>query len=70
MTEIPQNLPSESSDALTYDSSDEEVPANNLLEFSSVFEEDDQETEQDSVLEARNWFLKQNGPSIGPSHSQ
>ncbi|GFX61528.1 hypothetical protein TNCV_2745031 [Trichonephila clavipes] len=45
--DLLQNLPSECNDALTDDSSDEEVPANNLLEFSSDSEEDDQETEQD-----------------------
>ncbi|GFU70899.1 hypothetical protein TNCV_2206161 [Trichonephila clavipes] len=33
-TNFVQNLPSESSDALTDDSSDKEVPANSLLEFS------------------------------------
>ncbi|GFV02472.1 hypothetical protein TNCV_1024001 [Trichonephila clavipes] len=42
------NLPSASSDALRDDSTDEEVPANNLLEFSSDSEEDAQEIEQDS----------------------
>ncbi|GFU50812.1 hypothetical protein TNCV_2495161 [Trichonephila clavipes] len=39
-----QNQPSESNDALTRDSSHEEVPGNNLLKFSSD-SEDDQETE-------------------------
>ncbi|GFS54519.1 hypothetical protein TNCV_1742741 [Trichonephila clavipes] len=41
------NLPSESSDARTENSSDEGVPADNLLKFSSDSEEKDQETEQD-----------------------
>ncbi|GFX33889.1 hypothetical protein TNCV_3962981 [Trichonephila clavipes] len=36
------NLPSESSDALTDDSSDEEVPVNNILELSSDSEKDQQ----------------------------
>ncbi|GFV12989.1 hypothetical protein TNCV_3175241 [Trichonephila clavipes] len=35
-----QNIPSESREELTDDSSDEEVPENNLLEFSSESEED------------------------------
>ncbi|GFY36679.1 hypothetical protein TNCV_2566421 [Trichonephila clavipes] len=42
--DLLQNLPSESNDALTDDSSDEDVPANYLLEFSL----NSQETEQDS----------------------
>ncbi|GFW78068.1 hypothetical protein TNCV_135381 [Trichonephila clavipes] len=42
-----QDLQSESSDALTDDSSDEEIPANNLLKLSLDYEEDDQETKQD-----------------------
>ncbi|GFV01080.1 hypothetical protein TNCV_1010011 [Trichonephila clavipes] len=46
--DLLQNLPSKSSDALTDDSSDEQVPTNNLLEFLSYSEEDDQKTEQDS----------------------
>ncbi|GFV34399.1 hypothetical protein TNCV_1776881 [Trichonephila clavipes] len=46
--DLLQNLPSERSDAPADDSSHEEVRANNSLEFSSDFEEDDQETEQDS----------------------
>ncbi|GFX51530.1 hypothetical protein TNCV_5012341 [Trichonephila clavipes] len=36
-----QNLLSEISDALTDDSSDDQVPSNNLLEFSLDSEEDD-----------------------------
>ncbi|GFX67568.1 hypothetical protein TNCV_3933101 [Trichonephila clavipes] len=40
-----QNLPSKSSYVLTDDSSDEESKTINLLEFSSDFEEDDQNTE-------------------------
>ncbi|GFW77335.1 hypothetical protein TNCV_924511 [Trichonephila clavipes] len=43
--DLLQNLPSESSDVLT-DVSSDKVPANYLMEFSSV-SEDDQETEQD-----------------------
>ncbi|GFS78698.1 hypothetical protein TNCV_3148731 [Trichonephila clavipes] len=39
------NLPSESSDALTDDSSDEEAPANYLREILLDSEDDDQETE-------------------------
>ncbi|GFY14828.1 hypothetical protein TNCV_648711 [Trichonephila clavipes] len=31
--DLLQNLASESSDALTYDSSDEDIPANYLMEF-------------------------------------
>ncbi|GFW46452.1 hypothetical protein TNCV_4811401 [Trichonephila clavipes] len=45
--ELLESLPSESSDSPTGDSSDEEVPANNLLEFSSDSEEHDEEIEQD-----------------------
>ncbi|GFY05065.1 hypothetical protein TNCV_561971 [Trichonephila clavipes] len=39
--ELLESLPSESSDSSTVNSSNEEVPANNLLEFSSESEEDD-----------------------------
>ncbi|GFT98539.1 hypothetical protein TNCV_1352271 [Trichonephila clavipes] len=42
--ELLESLSSESSDSPTGDSSDEEVPANNLLEFSS---DSDEEIEQD-----------------------
>ncbi|GFV74237.1 hypothetical protein TNCV_2312351 [Trichonephila clavipes] len=42
-----QSLPSKSSDSQTGDSSDEEIPANYLLEFTSDSEEDDEEIEQD-----------------------
>ncbi|GFT63934.1 uncharacterized protein TNCV_2314171 [Trichonephila clavipes] len=42
-----QNLPFEISDALADDSSHKEVPANNLLLFSSGSEENDKETGQD-----------------------
>ncbi|GFV39750.1 DDE_3 domain-containing protein [Trichonephila clavipes] len=52
-----RNLPFESSDALTDDSSDEEVPANNLHEFSLDSSEDDQETEQDP--ECSVWLICQ-----------
>ncbi|GFW34070.1 hypothetical protein TNCV_287541 [Trichonephila clavipes] len=45
--ELLESLPSESSDSPTDDSSDEEVSADNLLEFSSDSEEDDEEVEQD-----------------------
>ncbi|GFT47650.1 hypothetical protein NPIL_127481, partial [Nephila pilipes] len=45
--DLLQSFPSESSDALSDDSSDEEVPGNILLKFSSDSEEDGQETEQD-----------------------
>ncbi|GFU24564.1 hypothetical protein TNCV_2265101 [Trichonephila clavipes] len=55
----------ESSDALTDDSSDEGVPVNNLLEFSSDSEKGDQETEQDlgcsSSYSENTVFLPQNG---------
>ncbi|GFU25190.1 transposable element Tc1 transposase [Trichonephila clavipes] len=44
--DLLQNLSSESSVALTDDSSDE-VPTDNLLKISSYSEKDDQETEQD-----------------------
>ncbi|GFY13944.1 hypothetical protein TNCV_1296051 [Trichonephila clavipes] len=47
--DLLQNLPSESSDVLTDDSSHEEVLANNLLKFFSDSEKDDQETRQDPV---------------------
>ncbi|GFU19984.1 hypothetical protein TNCV_1191341 [Trichonephila clavipes] len=43
---VEETLPSESSDALTGDSSDGQVLANTALEFLSNSEEDDQETEQ------------------------
>ncbi|GFS69883.1 hypothetical protein TNCV_3101851 [Trichonephila clavipes] len=43
-----QNIPSEISNVLTYDFSDEDVPANNLREGSLDSLDDDQETEQDS----------------------
>ncbi|GFV08463.1 hypothetical protein TNCV_2936791 [Trichonephila clavipes] len=46
--DLLQNMPYESSDALTDDSSDEEVPANDLLEFSLDSLNDYQMTEQDS----------------------
>ncbi|GFY01473.1 retrovirus-related Pol polyprotein from transposon 17.6 [Trichonephila clavipes] len=42
-----RGLPSESSDLPTDDSSDEQVPANNLLEYLSDSEEDDEGIEQD-----------------------
>ncbi|GFW50982.1 hypothetical protein TNCV_3592641 [Trichonephila clavipes] len=45
--ELLESLPSERSDSPTSDSSDEEVPANNLLEFSSDTEEHDEDIEQD-----------------------
>ncbi|GFW16091.1 hypothetical protein TNCV_4680831, partial [Trichonephila clavipes] len=45
--DLLQRLPYESSDAPTDDSSDEKVPVNSVLEFSSDSEEDDQEMEQD-----------------------
>ncbi|GFV08599.1 transposable element Tc3 transposase [Trichonephila clavipes] len=45
--EFFESLPFESSDAPTDKSSDEEFSANNLLEFSSDSEEDDEEIEQD-----------------------
>ncbi|GFT36198.1 hypothetical protein TNCV_4778311 [Trichonephila clavipes] len=45
--DLLQNLPSENSEALIDDFSDEEVPSNNLWEFSSDSEEDDKEIEQD-----------------------
>ncbi|GFU63753.1 hypothetical protein TNCV_3321501 [Trichonephila clavipes] len=40
--ELLESLPSESRDSPTDDYSDEEVPANNLLKFSSDSEEDDE----------------------------
>ncbi|GFV86909.1 hypothetical protein TNCV_2198611 [Trichonephila clavipes] len=43
--ELLQSQPSESDDSLIDDSSDEEVPANNFLEFSLDSEEDDEEIE-------------------------
>ncbi|GFV37378.1 hypothetical protein TNCV_2132621, partial [Trichonephila clavipes] len=43
-----QNLSSDTSDALTDDSSDEEIAANNLLEFLLDSQDDGQETEHDS----------------------
>ncbi|GFS95830.1 hypothetical protein TNCV_2259101 [Trichonephila clavipes] len=48
--ELLERLSSESSDSSKNDSSDEEVPGNNLLEFSPNSEEDDEEIEQDSWL--------------------
>ncbi|GFV89631.1 hypothetical protein TNCV_1576041 [Trichonephila clavipes] len=45
--ELLESLLSESSDSPTGDPSDEKVPANNLLEFSSDSEEYDEEIEQD-----------------------
>ncbi|GFV33485.1 hypothetical protein TNCV_318111 [Trichonephila clavipes] len=48
VSDLLQNLLSEISDALTDDFSDEEVLANNLLEFLLDSLDDDQETEQDS----------------------
>ncbi|GFW45423.1 hypothetical protein TNCV_4702341 [Trichonephila clavipes] len=47
--DILQNLPSEISDVLTDNFSDEEVPENNLVELSLDSEDDNQETEQDSM---------------------
>ncbi|GFW55559.1 hypothetical protein TNCV_119431 [Trichonephila clavipes] len=46
--DLLQNLPSESSDALIGDSSDEEVPANYVLDCSLDSKDDYQENEQDS----------------------
>ncbi|GFT09197.1 hypothetical protein TNCV_4106251 [Trichonephila clavipes] len=45
--ELLENLQSKSRDSPTDDFQDEEVPANNLLEFSSYSEEDDEKIEQD-----------------------
>ncbi|GFX18437.1 uncharacterized protein TNCV_4307371 [Trichonephila clavipes] len=45
--ELLESLSPESSDSPTDDSSDEEAPTNNLLEFSSDSEEDYEEIEQD-----------------------
>ncbi|GFW15304.1 hypothetical protein TNCV_3740081 [Trichonephila clavipes] len=47
--ELLESLPSESNDSPTDEYSDEEVPANNLLEFSLDSEEDDEEIEQRPV---------------------
>ncbi|GFW29146.1 hypothetical protein TNCV_2838861 [Trichonephila clavipes] len=48
VSELLESLPSESSDSSTGDdSSDVEVPANNLLKLSSDSEDDDEEIEQD-----------------------
>ncbi|GFW72368.1 hypothetical protein TNCV_704051 [Trichonephila clavipes] len=58
------NVPSEISDVLTDDFSDEEVPANNLLKFSLDSKEDDEETKhktQDAVVHFQKiqYFLPQ-----------
>ncbi|GFU70703.1 hypothetical protein TNCV_4951971 [Trichonephila clavipes] len=47
-SDLLQILSYESSDAVTDDSSDEEAPVNNLLEFSLDSKEGDQEIRQDS----------------------
>ncbi|GFU87195.1 hypothetical protein TNCV_1059071 [Trichonephila clavipes] len=67
--EILESLPSESSDSPTDDYSDEEVLANNMLEFSSDSEEDDGKIERDpgcSSLYSENTAF----PTLGCSKSK
>ncbi|GFX63831.1 hypothetical protein TNCV_5033001 [Trichonephila clavipes] len=56
--DLLQNLPSESSDAQTDDSSDEEVSANNQLEFSLDSSENNQENEKDPSYKVSTFNLE------------